>query len=287
MKNFIKKITDIFSEKMGIAEIRRMVSMDRRLSVARYMNDFLYMNQKYTNSNRLNKYEFSIRSQDGGDGIIREIFNRIGTVNKQFVEFGVGDGLQNNTAALLLDEWKGAWFEGDPHNFQKVEKNLKGFIDKKQLSLIPAFITADNIEKLFLENKVDKELDFLSIDIDGNDYWIWKSIKKFKPRVIVLEYNASYGPHISVVPEYNEKYVWKRTHFYGSSIAAFDKLAKSKGYTLVVCTFLGNNAYFVRNDLVGDKFDKNLTVVDLYEDHKAFLLQETKYSTDFVNVIKI
>jgi hypothetical protein len=287
MKNFIKKITDIFSEKIGIAEIRRMVSMDRRLSIASYLNNFLYMNPKYTNSNRLNKYEFSIRSQDGGDGIIREIFNRIGVVNKQFVEFGVGDGLQNNTAALLLDEWKGVWFEGDPHNYRTVEKNLKNFIDKKQLNLIPAFVTAENIEKLFVENKVGKELDFLSIDIDGNDYWVWKSIKTFKPRVVVLEYNASYGPYISVVPEYNEKYFWKRTHFYGSSISAFNKLAKDKGYTLVACTFLGNNAYFVRNDLLGDKFDKNLSAIDLYEDHKAFLLQDTKYSTKFVDVVRL
>ncbi len=289
MKSFVKKIFNLIQEKTGIAEISRMVAMDRRLSIAQYYNDYLYLNPKYINSNRLNKYEYSIRSQDGGDGIIKEIFNRIGTTNKKFVEFGVGDGLQNNTVSLLLSGWEGIWFEGDSdrENFTKVEKNLSHFIENKKLNLIPAFITAENVEEIFSKHKVSSDLDFLSIDIDGNDYWVWKALHMYTPRVIVLEYNAAYGPELAVVPNYNKDYVWGRTHFYGSSISALHTLAMEKGYTLVACTFLGNNAYFVRNDLIENKFDINLTTKDLFEEHKAFLLQDKKYSDKLVDTILV
>jgi hypothetical protein len=289
MRNLIKKIANLISEKLGIAEIKRMVAMDRRMSIANYLNSHLYSNPKYKDSNRLNKYEFSIRSQDGGDGIISEIFRRIGTTNKKFVEFGVGDGLQNNTVYLLMKGWSGVWFEGDSdrENNTKIQKNLKMYIKSKQLNVFPAFITAENVENMFTINNVPKELDLLSIDIDGNDYWVWNAIKSFKPRVFVVEYNASYGSDLSVAPLYSSTYIWKRTNFYGSSISAFDALAKKKGYLLVACSFLGNNAFFVREDLVKDKFDLNLTKNDLFEDHKAFLLQNRKYSDEFVSVVKV
>jgi hypothetical protein len=287
MKKVIKKITTLISEKLGIGEIGRMIAMERKLSISNYLNIHLFFNTKYSNSNRLNKYEYSIRSQDGSDGIINEIFNRIGSKNKKFVEFGVGDGLQNNTSALLLEGWSGLWFEGNKKNFSIIENNLHTYIDNNHLKVYQALINKENVEKLFSINGVEKNLDLLSIDIDGNDYWVWKSINTFKPRVLVIEYNPEYGSNISVIPEYNEDYFWKRTHFYGSSLKALNDLSKKKGYTLVACSFLGNNAFFVRDDLVNDKFDKQLTYKELYEEHKLFLLQESKYPKTFVNTISL
>ncbi|MFH0804157.1 MAG: hypothetical protein V1896_00970 [Candidatus Zambryskibacteria bacterium] len=287
MKNFINKISNLISEKIGIAEIKRMIAMDRRLSIAKYLNDYLYQNPKYINSNRINRYEFSIHSQGGDDGIIIEIFKRIGVTNKNFVEFGVGNGLQNNTVSLLLDGWSGLWFEGDLKNFKEVGKNLELLINQKKLSLISALITADNVESLFKENNVKNDVDLLSVDIDGNDYWVWKAIKNFKPRVVVLEYNAGYGPDLAVVQKYDKDYFWKRTHFYGSSLNALNKLAKEKGYSLVACCFSGNNAYFVRNDLIQDKFDKNLTVKDIFEEFKPFLFQNRKYSDKIIDTVQV
>lgn len=289
MKNLIKKLSNLISEKLGIAEISRMVAMDRRLFIAKYLNDYLYLNPKYKDSNRLNKYEFSICSQDGGDGIIREIFKRIGTTNKKFVEFGVGDGLQNNTVSLLMEGWNGTWFEGDSdrENNTKIKNNLKIYIESKQLKVFPAFITAENVEETFSVYGVPKEFDLLSIDIDGNDYWVWNSIKNYNPRVLVIEYNASYGPDLSIAPLYDSKYVWKRTNFYGSSLTALDKLAKQKGYHLVACSFLGNNAFFVRSDIVKGKFDITLTKNDLFEEHKPFLLQSKKYAEGLQQIIGV
>ena len=280
MKNKIKEIFSIFVEKIGIAEIVRMISMDRQLSIAKFYNDYLFNNKKYSESDRLNKYEFSVYSQGGDDGIIHEIFRRIGTTNKMFVEFGVGDGLQNNTANLLLSGWSGLWIDGSTDYFNKIKNNLKNYLDNK-LVVINSMVYPDNVEKLFTDNKVKKDIDFLSIDIDGNDYWVWKSIVNFSPRVVVLEYNASYGPHISITQKYYKDYFWKRTNFYGSSLSGLNNLAKEKGYSLVACSFLGNNAYFVRNDLVFGKFN-NTDPIYLYESHKPFLLQKTKYQISFI-----
>ncbi len=282
MKKIIKKFFSIISEVLGIAEIRRMQAMDRRLSISRYMNDYLYHNKKYSESNRLNKFEFSVYSQGGDDGIIHEIFRRIGTTNKFFVEFGVGDGLQNNTAALLLDNWKGVWIEADPGNCKKIEKNLNLALSKKQLTLLNDFAKKDNINNLFSLNSVSREFDILSIDIDGNDYHIWQALNDFKPRVVVIEYNAFYGTYLSLAQKYDKNYFWGRTHFYGSSLSALNKLAKQKGYLLVACNFFGNNAFFVRDDLIKNTFDRNLTVEDLFEEHKPFLLQESKYRKIFI-----
>lgn len=257
--------------------------MDRRLAISRYLQDYLYNNSKYTESDRLNRFEWSIYSQGGDDGIISEIFKRVGVKNRFFVEFGVGDGLQNNTITLLLSGWKGLWFEGDSGNFKKVLQNTEIFANKGNLNVTKSMINVDNVEELFLAHKVPKEPDFLSIDIDGNDYWIWKAIVSFKPRVIVLEYNAAYGPNLSLVQRYNQDYFWKRTHFYGASLSALYVLAEEKGYSLVACNFLGNNAYFVRNDIVNGRFSKESTPEHLFEEHKVFLLQNQKYPVSLID----
>lgn len=284
MHTHIKKIFTLISEKLGVAPISRMIEMDRRLAIADYLQKHLFTNTKYTDSPRLNKYERTIYSQGGDDGIITEIFKRIGTTDSYFLEFGVGDGTQNNTVALLLQNWKGFWIEGNNTYFNKIQKNLRQYIDSKKLQVVESFITAENIEKIFTQNYVPKEFDFLSIDIDGNDYWIWNAITNYSPRVVVLEYNAAYGPEINFIPTYSPDYVWKRTNFYGSSLSALTKLATEKGYSLVACSFLGNNVYFVRNDCLGNKFDTQLhNPIFAYEDHKAFLLQNSKYPVTLEN----
>lgn len=278
MKYIFKKIFAVFTEKIGVMSIIRMMEMNRRLAIADYLQRHLYTNSKYTHSSRLNRFERTVYSQGGDDGIIEEIFKRIGTTTKFFVEFGVGDGLQNNTVALLFSGWKGSWIDGSTEYCKKIRKNLDEYITKKSLTITESFITAENIEILFEQNNIPKEFDFLSIDVDGNDFWIWKSITKYKPRVVVLEYNAAYGPSISFIPQYDKDYVWGRTNFYGSSLTSLCNLAKDKGYTPVACSFLGNNVYFVRNDCVKDLFAQELAEpAFIYEDHKVFLLQNTKY----------
>jgi hypothetical protein len=192
----------------------------------------------------LSNYKKRIYSQTMEDGVIEGVFNNIGTTNKYFVEFGAWDGQHlSNTANLRINEnWEGLLLEGNEHR-------------AKQYSHIThAFITADNINSLFEEHNVPKEYDLLSIDLDGNDFWVWKAIDetKFNARVVIIEYNCNftdqykscaikYSPHIdTTVPSIN---------YYSATIPALKKLGESKGYSLIYRINL-HNLVFVRTDLL-------------------------------------
>jgi len=189
----------------------------------------------------LNKNEFQLYSQNGEDGILYAIFSKIGTTNKYFVEFGVQDGSECN-ARLLREQmgWHGLMMDGGSHNSPHVKKE---------------FITAENINDLFIKYKVPEEFDLLSVDIDGNDYWVWEKLDhKYSPRVLVIEYNASIPPDRSLSIKYEPDFRWDGTNYFGASIGALVKISEKKGYRLVVCDRNGVNAFFVRNDLIQDNF---------------------------------
>ncbi len=174
-------------------------------------------------------------SQNGEDGIIHAIFAMIGTTNKYFVEFGVEDGIECNTHYLSTYKgWKGLLMDGSNEN--------------PYLNLHKEFITAENIEELFKKYDVPSEPDLLSIDIDGNDYWIWKAITQYKPRVVIMEYNACFPWNESKTIPYKSDFQWDKTDYYGATLQAMVKLGNEKGYTLVATDRNGVNAFFVRND---------------------------------------
>jgi hypothetical protein len=213
--------------------------------------------------------------------VLEEIFSRIGTTNKRFVEFGVSQGTENNTAYLLLCGWKGVWIEGSEKFFASIQKTFAPLIASGQLITKNAFITAENIESLFQEMKVPEEPDLISIDIDGNDYWIWKAISAYRPRVLVIEYNSLLGPSQPLAMPYDPKWVWDRGMHFNSSLKAYELLGKEKGYSLVYCNIVGNNAFFVRNDLMGDKFSGPFTAENFFQPSRLFLLRPIRYGRSF------
>ncbi len=180
-------------------------------------------------------------SQNGEDGIIAAIFGMIGTTNRYYVEFGVEDGMESNTRYLWKKKgWTGLLMDGGNENLA--------------INLHREFITAENIESLFATYGVPAELDLLSIDIDGNDYWVWKAITHYLPRVVIMEYNAHIPPEVSKTIPYNPSFCWDKTDYYGASLAALQKLGTEKGYTLVATDKNGVNAFFVRSDLARGRF---------------------------------
>lgn len=226
------------------------------------LEEQLYQNPKYKDSKRITHYGKSVFSQNGEDGIIHEIFNRIGTTNKFFCEFGVEDGLECNTTLLLLENWKGLWIEGDNKSYNKALENFDEAINKDLLTIQHSFITPENIEEIFDENNVPKDLDLLSIDIDTTDYWVRKAITNYKPRVLIMEYNAAYFPPVVWIKKKNETF-WDGDINMGASLQALHDLNKLKGYTLVGCDFNGVNAFFVRNDC----YDESLFESDTSAEH--------------------
>jgi hypothetical protein len=244
------------------------------LQIDNYLLENLHKNPKYDNPKKLNRYEFKVFSQAGEDGIISEIFNRIGTTNKFFVEFGVGNGLENNSAYLLVKGWQGYWIEGSERFCKSIRQSFKDLIANQQLTLKNTFITAANIEDLFREGNVPTELDLLSIDINGNDYWVWQAITNYRPRVVIVEYNAIYPPESSWVMQYNPSHQWKYNSHVGSSLKALEKLGHQQGYKLVGCSFSGVNAFFVREDLLAGHFCSPFSAENHYEPARYFLCSQ-------------
>jgi hypothetical protein len=228
----------------------------------------------------LGAYEKQTYSQNGEDGILSEIFQRIGTTNKTFVECGVSDGLESNTTALLAEGWKGWWVEQDSHFVDTIKKKFAPLL-QKNLHLIEKFLTAENVGQTLTEANVPKEIDLLSIDIDGNDYWLWKAMTSIDPRVVVIEYNATYRPPVSWVMTYNPEHRWNGSRYYGASLQALTELAATKGYVLVGCDLTGNNAFFVKESLAKEKFLTPATAEKHYEPPRYFLVHSEGHKRDF------
>ncbi len=206
--------------------------------------------------------EFKVFSQHGEDGILLYIFSRIGTTNRRFVEFGVEDGRQCNTANLSLNHgWNGLLLDGSEENVARGRRYYDERIepDPSLVNIVQCFVTAENIEQVLSENGIKGEIDLLSIDIDGNDYWVWKAITEVKPRVVVMEYNASFGPERSMTVKYDPAFDRHQKHpsgmYHGASLAALAKLGHAKGYDLVGCDSKGVNAFFVRHDVAEGRID--------------------------------
>lgn len=226
---------------------------------------------RYADKKRLEPFGFKVYSQNEEDGMIAEIFNRIGTTNKFFVEFGVEDGLQCNTHFLLFQGWEGVYMEGSAEFCEKIRENFKIPLKKGQLTLLHSFITAENINDLIAQTKAKDlvEIDLLSIDIDGNDYHIFNAISVIKPRVIVIEINAKFPPPVEYVMPYNPTHIWDGSDIQGASLESLTKLAKQKGYNLVATDLKGVNAFFVRTDLCEDKFADDCSAINLYNPWRA------------------
>jgi hypothetical protein len=210
-----------------------------------------------TDKKRLEHFGRQVYSQNEEDGIIAEIFRRIGATGKRFVEFGCGDGSENNTRLLLDQGWSGLWIDVSESNVEKAIQSCCHLISVRRLKILNEFITRENINDLISsDGHYRGEIDLLVIDIDGNDAHVWRAIDVVNPRVVCIEYNASCGPKRSWLMDYtpNFKYTYDGRNCFGASIKLLEDLGRTKRYALVGCSLSGVNAFFVRDDLVADCF---------------------------------
>jgi hypothetical protein len=209
--------------------------------------------KRWLTSQSLTNFETRIFSQNGEDGIVREIFRRIGEGDKFAVEFGIGDGSECCTRNLLLNHsWAGLLIEGAKHYAENARTIFKLC---PKVNVVHEYLSLENVLEVFSEHGVPASPDLLVIDIDGNDYWILRRIlSAYRPRVLVMEYNSRWTPPQEWVMPYNTKYLWDGSAYFGASLASLMKLANSFDYTLVGCDSSGVNAFFVRSDLVKEHF---------------------------------
>ena len=225
---------------------------------------------RHADPKRLLRYGFKTYAQNDEDGIIQEIFRRIGAVDHGFVEFGVETGIECNTAKLLIEGWHGLWIEADPANASAIRGRFAPFMRDRRLTLKESTVRPETIDALLAEAGIRGEIDLIAIDIDYNDYWVWKAMTAVEPRVVVIEYNASLRPPLSLTVPYDPHGRWDGSNFYGASLEALVRLGAEKGYRIVGCSIAGVNAFFVRDDLCGDKFLDPATAAEHYEPPRHF-----------------
>tara|TARA_B110001450_G_scaffold218812_1_gene213473 strand:- start:19978 stop:20895 length:918 start_codon:yes stop_codon:yes gene_type:complete len=198
--------------------------------------------------------EFRVFSQWGEDGIIQFLLNHVLIERPLFVEFGVENYTEANTRFLLTNnQWSGIVIDGSDEDIGYIKRDPIYWA--ANLKAVSAFITKDNINELITKNGISGDIGILSVDIDGNDYWVWQAIESISPRIIICEYNSHFGSEAEVTIPYDPAFVRDSAHFskiyYGASISAFNSLAESRGYSLVASNSVGNNIFFVRKDLIG------------------------------------
>jgi len=199
-------------------------------------------------------HEFKVYSQWGEDGIIDYLCQTISIPVKSFVEFGVEDYTEANTLFLLKHRnWQGLVIDGSTTNIESIRCGTVFW--RYDLQACVSFITRDNINDIITQHGLSGELGLLSVDIDGNDYWVWEAINCVRPAIVVCEYNSLFGPAASISTPYKADFFRTTEHasnmYYGASISALNHLAESRGYRLVAGNSAGNNVFFVREDLLG------------------------------------
>ena len=201
----------------------------------------------------LKRAGFGVFSQFDEDGIIQFLISHVEIKNQTFVEFGVEHYEESNTRFLMInDNWQGMVMDGSQENVDYI-KNDK-ISRKYDLQSYCEFITKENIDELILRTGFDQDLGLLSVDIDGNDYWVWEAIHSIRPRIVVAEYNSVFGLDPVSTP-YQPDFVRTKAHhsnlYYGCSLSALTHLAGKKGYIFAGSNLRGNNAFFVRKDVAG------------------------------------
>jgi len=194
---------------------------------------------------RLLDFERNVYSQAGEDGILEKIFEVIPPTARYCIEFGAGEGIEfSNVRKLIAHEgWGGLLIEGDHELASLLAENYRGFTGVRT---VEAWVYPGNVELLFEESAVPKDLDLLVIDIDSNDYYVWRAIREYRPKVVVIEYNALFAPPQKVVIGFHPLTYWdgKSPHC-GASIQSLYDLGRQKGYELVAVNSPGINLFFV------------------------------------------
>jgi hypothetical protein len=201
---------------------------------------------------RLTDAEFKVFSQFGEDGIIQYLISKVPIERRVFVEFGVGNYGESNTRFLLVgNKWSGLVIDGDEACTNEIK--LSSLYRRSALRVVSAVITKENINQIIVEAGIQGDIGLLSIDIDGNDYWVWQTLDVISPRIVICEFNRRFGCSYAITTKYRSDFQASLAHpsrlYYGASLPALCLVAEKKGYDFVGCTTEGVNAFFVRKDL--------------------------------------
>ena len=199
---------------------------------------------------RLTSRRFRLHSQNGEDGMTHAIFSEVGTTDQRFVE--IGAGVNGGNSGFLADDcgWSGLMIDASASNIARLRQQFP----EDRVAVERATMTCDNVNEVLGRHGMVDDIDFVSLDIDGDDYWIWESLTVCRPRLLIIEYNPLLGPDRAVVvpyqsPSHADVTKAVETGYYGASLAALARLGASKGFRLIAVEPRGINAFFLRNDV--------------------------------------
>ena len=199
--------------------------------------------------------EFKVFSQWNEDGILAYLTQAVPCPERTFVEIGVQDYSESNTRFLATSgNWSGICIDDGVAHVDFVGRHALDW--RYGVSAVSAFVTTDNINKLIRDGGVTGDVGLLSLDVDGQDYWLWDAVTEISPRIVVVEYNAVFGLEAAVTVPQQDDFSYFAAHpsgiYFGASLPAFVALGTRKGYRFVGCESHGANAFFVRDDVAGD-----------------------------------
>jgi hypothetical protein len=234
---------------LGSLRRRRQDAIDRQRIAIALARGGAMMQARRIDLARPATWEFSGFSQNGEDGILDVLRRQLGSANRYFVEIGASDGIENNTAWLLVAEkYAGLMIEGDPRLAARARRTMPAYSVGAEVRHL--FVTRDSAPAL-RELAWHRDPDVLSLDIDGMDYWVAGALLEagFRPRIFVVEYNSVFGPERSLTVEYRADFAFGEAHptqlCYGVSIAGWRRFFERHGYRFVTVDRNGVNAFFV------------------------------------------
>jgi hypothetical protein len=231
----------------------------------------------------IHEVEFKVFSQCGDDGIIQYLIRNAEVDVEKFVEFGVESYSESNTRFLLMNNnWQGLVMDASAENVQRIKR--QEYYWKHDLTAVHCWVDRENINTVIRDNGFSGLLGLLSIDIDGNDYWIWQSLDVVKPVITIVEYNSVFGDKHAITIPYDRAFNRTKAHYsnlyWGASLRALCILAEQKGYVFVGSNSSGNNAYFVKQDKIGRI--RPCTIQEGYVESKFRDSRDTDGSLTFV-----
>jgi len=248
MKKSKKLITNAllkFSRKFSLKKIYNLIIFLHcyRAFKKRILRD---KNTKTFSSNldEINNFEYQATSQNNEDGIIEYIFSKIPN-NKFFIEIGLTFN-EFNSLNLIKNGWSGKLIELQQDECIAIKKLLRHFFPSSEVEVINKAINKDNIDNYTLLEDKKKIIDFFSIDIDGNDYWVIKNMNLENVNVVCCEYNHWLGQNNKKIMPYNENHIWKNNGYWGASLLALNELLNNKGFILIAVESSGTNAFYVK-----------------------------------------
>lgn len=289
-------MANLYSKKKFLGKMRNLLNWSYQIdafekTIRSFQSLELFDQTKriqQSSKNPLNRFGKKCFSQTDEDGITLEILRRMDALHSGvYVEFGVGNGTENNTLMLAALGWKGVWVGNEELAFDL------GKTDSNRFAYIKDWVTLESIVdsiQLGLAQVQAKTIDVLSFDLDGNDiYFIEKILRSgFKPKLFIVEYNAKFPPPVKFQIQYDPGHQWLNDDYFGASLSSFSELFSQYGYRLVCCNaHTGSNAFFIDEAYAECFSDIPKETGELYVEPRYFLYQNYGHPSSIKTIEQI